>query len=165
MKTIEQLEKRCFSIFGNNQCYASDSLKEKVLELCPNGEKFINLAYTDYGGTFVEKVFIQYMKDNHPEFIIYESTFWFGENAIVFGKIVTDIIESTKSYLFGFENLEDYFNEKEWEEQIKAAEQYINENDIPEEKKELVFDYFRECLVETFGVDYSENDLTLFLNS
>ena len=47
---------------------------------------------------------------------------------------------------------------------MKAAEQYINENDIPEEKREIVLDYFRLCSVETFGVNYSENDLTLLLN-
>lgn len=165
MKTITSFEEKCFSLWGEKQCYASDSLKERVLELCPNGEKYINLAYTDYGGTFVEKAFIKYMEDNHPESIIYENTAWFGKNVIVFGEIVFDIIESTESYILGFENFEDYFCERELDERMKAAEQYIDENDIPEEKKELVFDYFGECLVETFGVDYNETDLTLFLNS
>lgn len=164
MKTITSFEEKCFSLCGKKQCYASDSLKERVLELCSNGEKYINLAYTDYGGTFLEKAFIQYMEDNHPESIICESTAWFGKNAIVFGEIVFDIIESTESYILGFEGFEDYFCEKEWEEQMKAAEQYINENDIPEEKREIVLDYFRVCSVETFGVNYSENDLTLLLN-
>lgn len=165
MKTITSFEEKCFSLFGEKQCCASDSLKERVLELCPNGEKYINLAYTYYSGTFVEKAFIKYMEDNHPESIIYEETAWFGKNAIVFGEIVSDIIESTELYILGFEDFEDYFCKEELEEQMKAAEQYINENDIPEEKKELVIDYFRECSVETFGIDYSENDLTLFLNS
>lgn len=43
-----------------------------------NSDIYLNFAYTDYGGLFLDKVIIYY-----PENIVHEETSWNGENAFI----------------------------------------------------------------------------------
>lgn len=48
---------------------------------------YLNFAYTDYGGSFLDKVVISYFKKYYPENIVYERTSWNGENAFILGNL------------------------------------------------------------------------------
>lgn len=165
MRTIQDIKKRCVDMFGNKtDCYATEDLLEKVSSKYPLFDKYIAISYTDYGGTYLEKIFIQYLKETHPNNIIVENTVYFGENAIVFGYIVDDIIEASKDYTLGYEDFEDYYYGKEISDLGKAAIQFIKENNIPEDQEEFIYDYFRDvATMQTFGVDYSESDLERYI--
>lgn len=165
MKTIQDIRNRCVDMFGNKaDCYATEELLEKVSNKYTLFNKYIALSYTNYGGTYLEKVFIQYLKENHPNNILVENTIYSGENAIVFGYIVEDIIEASKDYPLGYEDFEDYYYGKEISDLEEAAIQFIRENDIPEDQEEIIYDYFRNvATMQTFGVDYSESDLESYI--
>lgn len=165
MKTIQDIRNRCVDMFGNKaDCCATDELLMKILKKDVSTDKYIAISYTDYGGTYLEKIFIQYLKETHPNNIIVENTVYFGENAIVFGYIVDDIIEASKDYPLGYEDFEDYYYGKEISDLEKAAIQFIKENNIPEDQEEIIYDYFRDvATMQTFGVDYSESDLERYI--
>lgn len=165
MKTIQDIRNRCVDMFGNKaDCCATEELLEEVSNKYTLFNKYISLSYTNYGGTYLEKVFIQYLKENHPDNILIENTIYSGENAIVFGYIVDDIIEASKDYPLGYEDFEDYYYGKEISDLGKAAIQFIKENNIPEDQEEIIYDYFRDAAtMQTFGVDYSESDLERYI--
>lgn len=165
METIQDIRNNSVDMFGNKaDCYATDELLMEILKKDVSTDKYIALSYTNYGGTYLEKVFIQYLKENHPNNILVENTIYSGENAIVFGYIVEDIIEASKDYPLGYEDFEDYYYGKEISDLGKAAEQFIKENDIPNDQEEIIYDYFRNvATMQTFGVDYSESDLESYI--
>ena len=99
--------------FDISRGYGSDELVE--LAKSKQSDTYINLAYSDYGGSFFDRVVIAYFKENHPDNIVYESTFWNGENAYIFGEIAKEFLEETDEYLLGFEGIEEYYCEKEQE--------------------------------------------------
>lgn len=104
-----------------NIFYASDSLLEKAKEVGAN--VYVNLAYTSYGGTFLDNCLIQYFKEFHPESIIFEPTSWNGENAFVFGEIAQTLLDETKNNVLGFENFEDYFMDKEYDCKVNGLKE------------------------------------------
>lgn len=165
MRTIQDIRNRCVDMFGNKtDCYATEYLLEKVSSKYPLFDKYITISYTNYGGTYLEKIFIQYLKETHPNNILIENTIYSGENAIVFGYIVEDIIEASKDYPLGYEDFEDYYYGKEISDLGKAAIQFIKENNIPEDQEEIIYDYFRDvATMQTFGVDYSDIDLENYI--
>lgn len=165
MKTIQDIRNRCVDMLGNKaDCCATEELLEKVSNKYTLFNKYISLSYTNYGGTYLEKVFIQYLKENHPNNILVENTIYSGENAIVFGYIVEDIIEASKDYPLGYEDFEDYYSSKESSDLEEAAIQFIRENNIPGDQEEIIYDYFRNvATMQTFGVDYSESDLESYI--
>ena len=86
-------------------------------------------------------------------------------NALVFGKTAKEIKQHIdKEYVLGYEDFETYYRQKEWECQEEEANNYIKENEIPENKHSIVYDFFYNCTVETFGIDYCEIDLEELLN-
>lgn len=99
--------------------FASDELKQELNErlatLPAEQQNFTSFAYTDYGGDFFDRVCSQYFQEKYPENTISESTDYFGENTIIFGNIAKEFIECMESYLLGFEDLEDYYYEKQYE--------------------------------------------------
>lgn len=156
----KELESKCYNIHGYNDIYASDSLKDEAIS--KNSDLYINAAYTDYGGTIIDKYFIQYMKENYPENVISENTSYCGENAFIFGEIVEEIMEKDILY---FDDFEDYLYDKIREEQTKEAERYIKEKEIESERvKEIFFDYFYRTSVVTFGVEYNDTELDELIN-
>lgn len=165
MKTIQDIRNNSVDMFGNKKdIYATDDLLIEILKKNISTDKYISLSYTNYGGTYLEKIFIQYLKENHPDNILIENTIYSGENAIVFGYIVEDIIKASKDYPLGYEDFEDYYYGKEISDLEEAAIQFIRENDIPEDQEGIIYDYFRDiATVQTFGVDYSESDLESYI--
>lgn len=165
MKTIQDIRNRCVDMFGNKtDCYATEELLEEVLNKYTLFDKYIAISYTDYGGTYLEKIFIQYLKETHPNNIIIENTIYFGENAIVFGSIVEDIIEATRDYPLGYKDFEDYYCNKENSDLEEAATQYIRETYTPENQQGIIYDYFRNAAtMQTFGADYSDSDLQNYI--
>lgn len=165
MKTNREIiNEKSIDIFGRNEgVYASESLIEEALE--KESELYINLAYTDYGGTLLDKLLITYLT-SIKACILVESTSWYGKNAIVFGATAKEL----KKYIdngnvLDYMYFDDYYYTKENEQREIAADNYIEENDIPECKRLIVYDYFDNCTVHTFGVDYSETYLQELLNN
>jgi len=127
----------------------------------------IAFAYTDYGGSFLDKVAIQYFQENYPDNIVTEVTGWGGENAFVFGEPAQEWMESTEDYPLGFEDFEEFYTNKEYEAEMEGFEYFID-NELSTD--EYVYDrdellswlgenrggYFS---VTTQGLDYSTDDL------
>lgn len=105
----------CLIDFINGCSFGYGTPELKELAKSKQSDIYINFAYTDYGGDFFDRVAIAYFKENHPDNIVYESTSWNGENAYIFGEIAKEFKEATDNYLLGFEDIEDYYYEKEQE--------------------------------------------------
>lgn len=141
---------------------ASEGLVSMAKE--KNAKCYVNVSYTDYGGTIFDKILISFFKEKHPDNIIIEKTSWNGENAFIFGDIVLKLIKETQSYLLGFEDLEDYFSYFEQKEYEKYINYLINNKIITEKERELAEEYlYQNARVETFGVDADESDLQKFI--
>lgn len=155
MKTI-------ININGVENYYASEQLVNELTALNPN-EVVINLAYTDYGGTIIDKLLISYLLEEGSKDIIVEQTSWNGQNAFVYGKTAQEIFDCiTNGYVLGFDNLEEYYYDKENE----AIYEAINELEIDEDKRDLAFDYLSgNSSLETFGLDFCKSELFDFMES
>lgn len=156
---------------AKHEGFASDGLREQILsELHNDEERTYHCAYTDYGGNFLDKVFIAYFKEKYPNNIVSETTCWNGENAFIFGQFnkeygIDKFIEETENYLLGFESIEDSYSEMEMEVFNNFVEEVC-------EMLETSFTFKKEGLnrwlyenkygyysILTTGVDYCESDL------
>jgi len=148
---------------NRDEFYGSDSLLEDAKS--KNSECYVNVAFTDYGGSFFDKVLIEYFENNFSKNIVSELTSWGGKNAFIFGDLAIELITETNNYLLGFRDLEDFYSQKEIDEYENAANEFIKYNSKYLEYKDAIIDYFYECArMETFGVDYCESDLKEYLD-
>lgn len=152
MNTLFITEKKLF--------IASESLKNELKEKY-NGCDIVNIAYTDYGGTFIGKCLIEYISEQFPDSIIKEDTSWNGENAFIFGEIAKELIEDD---IFSFYDFEDFYSEKYHEAEKIVFLDFVNSNENIKEKYGA-FDYLIENYsgyfgIETTGLDFGENYLT-----
>ena len=53
---------KAVNLNNKNEFFASDSLLEYVKS--KNSECYVNVAFTDYGGSFFDKVLIEYFENN-----------------------------------------------------------------------------------------------------
>lgn len=156
---------------GKGLCIASDFLWNDAKE---RGGIAVNIAYTNYGGTFMEKTLMKYISERFPEDIIMEDTSWDGMNAFVFGNIADKVWDGAtrNSDIFNlFDDFEDYFMTEE-SNAMQAESEYIfnankeqgNLDGLTDAEQNLVKDTIRDFLdlygkAETFGVDYCSSDL------
>jgi len=145
--------------------YASDSLMEELTEKNASKGPVVNVAYTDYGGDFFDKVLIAYFLAKHPENIITEPTSYYGKNAFIFGDLVPAFVEETERYPLGFEDLEEFFCQMEDEEYTTAIDSILKD-DLnkytfdPEAVREWFDENFRGWHnITTQGVDYCSSEL------
>jgi len=142
---------------------ASESLVQKAKD--KHSDIYLNFAYTDYGGSFLEKVIISYFKEYYPENIVHEKTSFNGENAFIFGEPAKELYNLMKVYnVLGFDDLEDYYTEMEYNMITEEAQQYIDDNGISNDLLDIVYEWIGEnSRLEPNFVDYSEIDLNEFL--
>ena len=152
MSTLFITEKRLF--------IASESLKNELNEKY-NGCDIVNIAYTYYGGTFINKCLIEYISEKFPDSIIKECTSWNGENAFIFGEIAKELIEDD---IFSFYDFEWFYSEKSNEAERIDFFDFVDSNENIKDK-DGAFDYLIENYsgyfgIETTGLDFSESYLT-----
>lgn len=142
---------------------ASESLVQEAKEKHSN--IYLNFCYTDYGGSFLNKVIISYFKEYYPENIVFESTSWNGENAFLFGEPSEALYYFMEDgNLFGFDNLEEYYTEKQCLMIAEATQEYINDNELSNDLYDIVRDWFFENgYLEPNYIDYSEHDLNEYI--
>lgn len=142
---------------------ASESLVQEAKS--KHSDIYLNFAYTDYGGSFLDKVVISYFKKYYPENIVYERTSWNGENAFIFGEPAKELYNLMKvDNVLGFDDLEDYYTEMEYNMITEEAQQYIDDNGISNDLLDIVCEWMiNNSHVEPNFVDYSEVELNDFL--
>lgn len=126
---------------------------------------YLNFCYTDYGGTFLDKVVISYFKEYYHENIVYERTSWNGENAFIFGEPAKELYDFIKNgYILGFDCLDQYYTEMEYNMITAEAQQYINDNGLSNELLDIVCEWLVDnSRMEPTFVDYSEVELNEFI--
>jgi hypothetical protein len=104
----------------------SSNLRERAQAKIDKGMTVIDFSYTDYGGSFGDRVAIAYFKKHYPKNILVENSGYNGQNAFVFGKVADDYLEETKNYPLGFEDMEEFYynmqnqvEEKEYKSFVK----------------------------------------------
>lgn len=149
--------------FSNKQTYiASESLIQEAQDKHSN--IYLNFAYTNYGGSFLDKVIISYFKEYYPENIVHESTSWNGENAFIFGESAKELYESIRMGILDFDCLGQYYTEMEYNMIADTAQQYISDNGLDNELYDIVCDWLSEnSYPEPNYLDYSEIDLNEYL--
>lgn len=142
---------------------ASESLVQEAKEKHSN--IYLNFSYTNYGGSFLDKVIISYFKENYPENIVYEKTSWKGENAFIFGEPAKELYELIiAGNILDFYYLGQYYTETNYNIIADTAQQYINDNGLDNELYDIVCDWLSEnSYPEPNYLDYSENYLNYFL--
>lgn len=142
---------------------ASESLVQEAKD--KHSDIYLNFAYTDYGGSFLEKVIISYFKEYYPENIVHEKTSWNGENAFIFGEPAKELYNLMKvDNVLGFDDLEDYYTEMEYNMITEEAQQYIDDNGISNDLLDIVYEWIGEnSRLEPNFVNYSEIDLNEYL--
>ena len=154
--------KKIININGVENYCASAQLVNELTASHPD-EVVINLSYTDYGGSIVDKLLISYLLEEGSKDIIVEQTSWNGQNAFVFGETAEELEACIiPGYVLGFDNLAEYYCDKTNE----SIHEVINELQIDESKRELAYDYLSENgHLETFGLDFCESELFDFIES
>ena len=115
--------------------------------------------------SLVQKVIIYYFKEKYPKNIVHERTSWEGENAFVFGEPAKELYNLMKvDNVLGFDDLEDYYTEMEYNMITGEAQQYIEDNGISNDLLDIVCEWMiNNSHVEPNFVDYSEIDLNEYL--
>jgi hypothetical protein len=129
-------------------------------------DQVLNFAYTDYGGDFFDKVAIEFFLENYPDNIVVENTMYSGKNAIVFGEPAREFAEASERYILGFDNIEDYYYQMQYEQEREDFERFLDDmekyNNYKVSKEAL--DWLLEnksgyYSILPSGLDYSESDL------
>lgn len=161
----------------NKVDFASDELREKLqeklLSLPKEDQYYIAFAYTDYGGDFLDYLFIEYFKEEYPDNILTEKTMYFGQNGIVFGKIAKECFDVSQNYLLGFEQIEEYYSEKQIEIEAAAFQDFIKDeyNDEDEEIKERIINLLIEersgyySILSSQTLDFCWSELKTFVDN
>ena len=152
--------------FSNELTYvASEVLVQEAQK--KHSDIYLNFAYTNYGGSFLDKVIISYFKEYYPENIVHERTSWDGENAFIFGEPAKELYNLMKvDDVLGFDDLEDYYEEMEYNMITEEAQQYIDDNGISNDLLDIVCEWMmNNSHVEPNFVDYSEVDLNEYLQN
>jgi hypothetical protein len=140
---------------------------ESLVQVAKNkhSDIYLYFAYTDYGGSFLDKVIISYFKEYYPENIVCEITSWNGENALLFGEPAKDLYYFMENGdLFGFDNLGQYYTEMEYNMITEATQEYIDENGLSNDLYDTVMEWFFENgHTEPNYMDYSEHDLNEYI--
>ena len=156
MNTVKNLNER--STF-----YASDSLIEELKEKMKEGDTVINFAFTDYGGTFFDKVCIEFFAENHSDSIVFENTGWSGQNAFLFGPVADKFLETSENYILGFDGLENYYYEKQNETERDSFEYFLSDlsgYEIAENALDaLCSEKSGHYSITTQGVDFCSSEL------
>lgn len=150
--------------FAKRSTYiASESLVQEAKS--KHSDIYLNFAYTDYGGSFLDKVVISYFKKYYPENIVYERTSWNGENAFILGESAKELYDLIKTgYILDFDYLEQYYTEMEYNMMTEEAQRYINDNGLGNELYNIVCEWLIEnSHIEPNFLDYSEIDLNEYL--
>lgn len=150
--------------FSSKQTYvASESLLQEAKG--KHSDIYLNFAYTDYGGSFLDKVIISYFKEYYPENIVHEKTSWNGENAFIFGEPAKELHDLIKTgYILGFDCLGQYYTETNYNIIADTAQQYINDNGLDNGLYDIVCEWLIEnSHIEPNFLDYSETDLNEYL--
>lgn len=148
---------------SKNTYIASESLVQEAKS--KYSDIYLNFAYTDYGGSFLDKVVISYFKKYYPENIVHERTSWNGENAFILGEPAKELYDLIKTgYILGFDCLEQYYTEMERNTITEEAQRYINDNGLDNELYDIVCEWLTEnSHIEPNFLDYSEIDLNEYL--
>jgi hypothetical protein len=157
-----------------DDAFASYELQEKLREKLGldsdansvGDNVVISFAYTDYGGDFLDKVAIEYFKENYPENTLFEYAGYGGENAFVFGEPAQEWINSTEDYPLGFEGIEEFYYQMQNDAEFEGFEYFVDDlsRDYTFDKEE-VMSWLMEnkggyYSVYPSGVDFSYGDLT-----
>lgn len=148
---------------SKNTYIASESLVQEAKD--KHSDIYLNFAYTDYGGSFLDKVIISYFKEYYPENIVHEKTSYNGENAFIFGEPAKDLRDFIKiGYILDFDYLEQYYTEMERNTITEEAQRYINDNGLDNKLYDIVCEWLiGNSRPEPNFLDYSEIDLNEFL--
>ena len=142
---------------------ASESLVQEAKEKHSN--IYLNFSYTNYGGSFLDKVIISYFKEYYQENIVHEKTSWNGENAFIFGKPAKELYELIiAGNILDFYYLGQYYTETKYNIIADTAQQYINDNGLDNELYDIVCEWLTEnSHIEPNFLDYLETDLNEYL--
>lgn len=141
----------------------SESLVQEVKD--KHSDIYLNFAYTDYGGSFLDKVIISYFKEYYQENIVHEKTSWNGENAFIFGEPAKELYELMKvgSVLY-FDHIDEYYTEMEYNMITAEAQQYIDGNGLGDQLYDIVLEWLIcNSHIEPNFIDYSEDKLNEYL--
>lgn len=146
--------------------FASDSLWEEAKEkFCD--QMVANFAFTNYGGTLIDKLMIQWYRENYPDNFVWEKTFYNGMNAIcasVPGINVEDI--NDMDLFYEGPCIEDLFYKLEEEEIAAETSRIIEEEPLLFIFREEINDWLcANSSLYSFGLDYSPNELGEFIAS
>lgn len=114
-------------ISSSDEGTGSQDLKEKAQAKIDKGLTVIHFGYTDYGGTFGDRVAIAYFKKHHPKNILWENSGYNGENAFVFGKVADEYLEETAKYPLGYEDIEDFYYEMQNKQEEKDYKDFVKD--------------------------------------
>lgn len=148
---------------SKNTYIASENLVQEAKS--KHSDIYLNFAYTNYGGLFLDKVIIFYFKKYYPGNIVHEKMSWSGENAFIFGEPAKELYDFIKNgYILGFDCLEQYYIEMERNTITEEAQRYINDNRLGNELYDIVCEWLIEnSHIEPNFLDYSEIDLNEYL--
>lgn len=149
--------------------YATEELKKQAIQKSGVSNLFetkfwYNFAYTNYGGTFFDKVCIAYFRENFPDNFVSEKTGWGGENGILFNtpddtNLVEDFREVTANYPLGYGNLEEFYCEMEWEQTEKDFKWFLEDLQGNYFVKAGTLDYLMDNYFAYYSMEANELNL------
>jgi hypothetical protein len=168
-KRYPKLEKGGYMAKGGyvtdlDEVVASSDLKEELKSKMKEGDEIVAFGYTDYGGSFGDKVAIEYFKENHPKNIVFENSAYNGQNGIVFGEVAKDFLEQTEDYPLGYEDMESFYYEMQNAQEEKDIEYFLSDIKDKYTVKKDAIDWLLEnksgyYSIQPDGLDFSYSEL------
>lgn len=149
---------------------ASYNLKLEAIRAIDDSKYVFNFAYTNYGGSILDRAMIEFAKEYYPDCLVWEETDWSGQNAYIFGELAEEFAQSDEWYYTDFSRggyFFDYLSEEIEQPMEKEGFDEIVEN-FDEGYKEEVLNVLCDNFVgywsfEPNFLDYSIEDLKEYL--
>jgi hypothetical protein len=154
--------------FKNGSGFFSDREVLNDIKL-KDDDILINFAYTDYGGDFFDRIAIDFFIDRKEENFIFENTYYYGKNGILWGKTAVDFKEATEKYFLGYEDIEDFYYQKQYESEEKSFQFFVDDEFSDHEHKERILSYLMQeksgyySILSSGDVDFSSDKLITFV--
>jgi hypothetical protein len=153
-----------FYVTDLDEVVAYSDLKDELKSKMKEGDEIVAFGYTDYGGSFGDKVAIEYFKENHPKNIVFENSAYNGQNGIVFGEVAKDFLEQTEDYPLGYEDMESFYYEMQNAQEEKDFEYFLSDIKDKYTVKKDAIDWLLEnksgyYSIQPDGLDFSYSEL------
>jgi len=148
--------------FRQGNGFMSWQLRRQFPDNIKDDQLVINFAYTDYGGSFIDKVIIAFLRSKHVQHMLHEHTSWSGENCTLYSKKYVKFFNRDFKDWFYNDEFEEFYCQQEYQIQDECwnyvANEFIQDYELDESMKSDIVNFLHEEFDRYYSIVYTQVD-------